>query len=348
MADSRVTFDIAPRALVKILAAIAIVWLWLNLWQLLMLIVLSVVLAVSLNPIVEVLCRRKVPRFVAAPSIVTLLAAIVVTFFLFAGSSLAGQAQTLGSHLREAARAVLDRAPAAVRTVVERNSVPAPDATSLAGYVVTAGRLVSGAMVVGLLALVLTIYLLIEGRTAYDWLIAYVPARHREQAHVTACEARDRIRGYVMGNVATGAFAVVFVFVALTILKVPAALLLALIAGIFDFVPVLGFLCSSVPAVVLALSVSPLVALIVAGLYAGYHLIENYYIGPKVYGGRLRLSHLAVILAFAVGAKVGGIVGAILALPVAAMYPVVERVWLKDYLGRDAVEKHRRLEQRKA
>ena len=151
-------------------------------------------------------------------------------------------------------------------------------------------------MVVGLLALVLTIYLLIEGRTAYDWLIAYVPAKHREQAHVTACEARDRIRGYVTGNVATGAFAVVFVFVALTILKVPAALLLALIAGIFDFVPVLGFLCSSVPAVVLALSVSPLVALIVAGLYVGYHLIENYYIGPKVYGGRLRLSHLAVIL----------------------------------------------------
>ena len=139
-----------------------------------------------------------------------------------------------------------------------------------------------------------------------------------------------------------------FVFVALTLLGVPAALLLALLAGIFDFVPVLGFLCSSIPAVVLALSVSPLVALIVAALYVGYHLIENYYIGPKVYGGRLRLSHLAVILAFAVGAEVGGIVGAVLALPVAAMYPVVERVWLKDYLGRDAVETHRRIEGRKA
>ena len=48
------TVDIAPRALVKILAAIAIVWLWLNLWQLLMLIVMAVVLAISLDPIVEV------------------------------------------------------------------------------------------------------------------------------------------------------------------------------------------------------------------------------------------------------------------------------------------------------
>ena len=83
----------------------------------------------------------------------------------------------------------------------------------------------------------------------------------------------------------------------------------------------------------------------VAGLYVLYHMIENYYIGPKVYGDRLRLSNLAVILAFAVGAEIGGVVGALLALPFAALYPVIERVWLREYLTRDAVETHRRLEQ---
>jgi len=57
-----------------------------------------------------------------------------------------------------------------------------------------------------------------------------------------------------------------------------------------------------------------------------------------VYGGQLRLSNLAVLLAFAVGAELFGILGALLALPVAAMYPCVEDVWLRDYLGRDAVE----------
>jgi predicted PurR-regulated permease PerM len=82
----------------------------------------------------------------------------------------------------------------------------------------------------------------------------------------------------------------------------------------------------------------------VAAVYAGYHLAENYYIGPKVYGGRLRLSNLAVIMAFAVGAEIGGIVGALLALPVAALYPVIERVWLGEYLGREAIETHRRME----
>jgi predicted PurR-regulated permease PerM len=140
----------------------------------------------------------------------------------------------------------------------------------------------------------------------------------------------------------------VFVYVSLSLLHVPGALLLAVLAGIFDFVPVLGFICSSVPAVLLALTVSPFVALIVAALYVAYHMIENYYIGPKVYGERLRLSNLAVILAFAVGAEIGGVVGALLALPIAGMYPVVESVWLKEYLGRDAVETHRRIERRHA
>ena len=177
------------------LAAIAIVWLWLNLWQLLMLIVVAVVFAISLDSIVDDLCRRKIPRSLAAPVIVVVFAAVVVTFFLFAGSSLAGQAQVLGAQLREAGRAILDHTPAAVQAVVDRHGVPAPDASLLASYVVSAGRLLTAAVVVGALALVLTIYLLIEGRSAYQWLIVYVPQKHREQAHVTAREARDRIRG---------------------------------------------------------------------------------------------------------------------------------------------------------
>jgi predicted PurR-regulated permease PerM len=97
------------------------------------------------------------------------------------------------------------------------------------------------------------------------------------------------------------------------------ALLLAVLAGVFDFVPVLGFICSSVPAVLLGLSVSPAVGLAVAAVYAGYHLAENYYIGPKVYGNRLKLSNLAVIIAFAVGAEIGGVGGAAGAPPGGAL-----------------------------
>ena len=75
-------------------------------------------------------------------------------------------------------------------------------------------------------------------------------------------------------------------------------------------------------------------ALAVAIFYAPHNVVENYYIQPKVYGRELRLSDLAVIAAFLVGAELGGVLGAVIALPLAAMYPAVERIWF-DRPGRE-------------
>jgi len=93
--------------------------------------------------------------------------------------------------------------------------------------------------------------------------------------------------------------------------------------------------------VVLALTVSPATAILVVGLYAFYHFIENYFIGPRVYGEQLELSNVAVVLAFAAGAELAGVVGALIALPVAAAYPAIERIWLRERLGDEVVTQHR-------
>jgi predicted PurR-regulated permease PerM len=344
----RTTFDIAPAAIVKVLAAIVFVWLWLQLWQLLMLIVVAAMLAIGLEPAVEWLQRRGIPRWLAAAGTVLLLAVAIGGFFWITGASLAGQAKELGSRVDDFQHRIVRTLPGWILNGIQKNGSAVPDASAVAGYLVVTGRYMVAGVVIAVLALILTIYLLIEGRTTYAWLVAYAPPAYRQRVHLTACEAQKAMFGYVVGNVATSVFAAIFVVITLTALKVPAALLLALLAGVFDFVPVLGFIFSAAPAVLLALSRSPFVAVTVAALYVLYHMIENYYIGPKVYGDRLRLSNLAVILAFAVGAEIGGIVGALLALPFAALYPVVERVWLREYLARDAVETHRRLEQHRA
>jgi predicted PurR-regulated permease PerM len=341
--DDRRTIDIAPAAIAKVIAAVALVWLWLHLWELLMLIIVALVVAIGMSPIVEWLERRRLPRALAAGGSVVALTLLVVGFFWITGSSLANQAKDFSGRVGEIRQSVSARLPAPVRAAIHKSGVPV-DPSKLAGYVVDAGTYIVSGTIVVFLILILAIYLLIEGRQTYKWLVAYTPPAHRDRVHVTAEEARKAIYGYVVGNVATSIFATVVVFVALTLLKVPAALLLAVLAGVFDFVPVLGFACSSIPAVLLALTVSPAVAVAVAAVYASYHLAENYYIGPKVYGDRLKLSNLAVIIAFAVGAEIGGIGGALLALPVAALYPVIERVWLTDYLSRDTVEKHRHLQ----
>jgi predicted PurR-regulated permease PerM len=341
--ETRRTVDISTVSIVRVVAAIVLVWLWLHLWQLLMLVIVAIVVAVGLEPIVEWLERRRVPRSVGASGIVVVLALLVTGFFWVTGASLIAQARDLSGQVIEVRNTIAGRLPPFMKEALRKSNVPL-DAGAVAGYAFDAGRLLVNAVVIAILTLILTIYLLIEGRQTYTWLLAYAPPARRERVHVTALQAREKILGYVIGNVATSIFAALVVLIALTLLRVPGALLLAVLAGVFDFVPVLGFICSAGPAILLAMSRSATVAIAVAAVYASYHLAENYYIGPKVYGGRLRLSNLAVIIAFAVGAEIGGVVGALLALPVAALYPVIERVWLGDYLGRDAVETHRRME----
>ena len=71
-------------------------------------------------------------------------------------------------------------------------------------------------------------------------------------------------------------------------------------------------------------------ALAMIPVFLFYDFLENYFIAPRVYGERLDLSKLAVLLAFAIGAELGGVVGAILALPVAAVFPTIDRLWLRQ------------------
>ena len=193
------------------------------------------------------------------------------------------------------------------------------------------------------LAFVLAIYFLVEGDKTYAWLLAYVPPSRRDKVHETIIEARALMIAYVAGNIATSAFAGLFVLVTLHYLNVPSRLLLALLAAICDFIPVLGFVISAVPALLIAATVSGTTVWLVAVAYVACHLIENYLIGPRVYGTRLKLSNIAVIVALFVGAAIGGVVGALVALPFAAAYPAVERIWLADYLGRRVVQDHERL-----
>jgi predicted PurR-regulated permease PerM len=327
----------------KILLAAVALWIVYRLASVVTMMLVAIVLAVTFDPVVAWLERRRVPRWLSATLIVLLVIALVVGFIILCGSSLSVQGRQVIQRLVQVQEALARSLPPPLAHVVVRGSSETPNASTVAGYAVAVGGVVANAVLGTIIASILTIYLLIEGRMTWQWLVAYVPRRNRGRVEATADAARKAVQHYVAGNVATSVFAAAVVSVALWLLKVPAALLLALLAGLCDFVPVLGFVVSAVPAILLALTVSPGTALAVAAVYAGYHIAENYLIGPKVYGGQLRLSNLAVLVAFAVGAELAGVVGALLALPIAAMYPVIEDVWLREYLGRDAVETHKRI-----
>jgi predicted PurR-regulated permease PerM len=329
--------------IVKVLLTLFALWAIYELRTVIALVLIAVVLAIAFEPAVAWMERRRVPRWAGSTLIVFAVVTCLVAFMMVCGSVLADQGRQLVGRMDVVQAEIARRVPAPLLNLI-RSRRASPDASLVASYAMWLSSTLASALLGAAVAFILTIYFLIEGRRTWQWLVAYVPRNNRARVQETGDAARHAVLHYVIGNVATSLFAGGTVFIALTLLHVPAALLLGVLAFVCDFVPVLGFIVSSVPAVLLALTVSPATALVVASVYVAYHMAENYLIGPRVYGGQLRLSNLAVLLAFAVGAELFGILGALLALPVAAMYPCVEDVWLRDYLGRDAVETHRRIE----
>lgn len=339
----RLELDLSWRSLARIAVAAVLVWIWFRTWQLFLVLTVSVLLAVTLDPVV---CRleRRLPRWAAAAVVIVGVLVALGGFLTFAATSLPSQGHLVATRMVEAEHDLAARVPEVLRDAVGASSPGELVQAYLAPLALSFTRGTAEALLVLALATILTFYLLIEGRTTWEWLVAFVPLSRRGRVMETAVEAQRVVFGYVAGNIATSVFATLFVVIALSLLHVPAALLLAVLAGLCDFVPVLGFIASAVPAIVLALAVSPATAITVLLLYIAYHTLENYVIAPWVYGDRLRLSNVAVVLSFAVGAALAGVVGALIALPLAAAYPAIERIWLREPLGARVVAEHAALD----
>ena len=339
----RIAVDIRWKTIFKLFAAAALVWIWLTLAQLVLVLVVTVLLAVTLNPVVDWLEAHGWARWASAALIFAVLLVSLGAFGWLTWTSIADQAAFATSHITEFEHQLRDHLPSWLRRamgVTGKEGVP----SGLGAWVLRFGESAISAIVVSLLALILTLYLVVEAKATTEWLLAFVPKDKRSKAEQTIVAAQRVIFAYVAGNVLTSGMATVFVFTLLTVMKVPAALLLALVAGLFDFVPVIGFIASSIFAIAMALTVSASTAMIVAAIYLAYHLVENYLISPWAYGDRLKLSNVAVILAFAIGGELAGVIGALIALPVAAAYPAIERIWLRETLPEGTVAEHKAIE----
>jgi predicted PurR-regulated permease PerM len=338
MASERSSFDVSWRTIARILVAAALVWVWLQLWQFLMVIVVAIVMAVALNPPVRWLEARQVPRGVGAFAVALFLAAVVAGLVAASWVTVQDQSRLIVDRLGEFANQLRSSVP------LLPNLMPAGGEGASGGlgqYALGVARSASSAIGMIVLAFVLTVYLLIEWKPTLEWIVAFIPERHRPRVRRTLEEARDILYRYAVGNVIASSITGVVTFVVLTSLSVPAALVLAIVSGLLNLIPVIGFILSAVLAAVLAATVSTKVLLLVIAFYLLFNVVESYLITPKVFGHELEMSDLAVLIAVIVGAQLGGVMGALLALPLAAIYPTIERIWLRRTLSPDTVERHR-------
>jgi predicted PurR-regulated permease PerM len=333
---SRTIVAISTGTFVRVLVIIALVWAWLRLWPWLLIALIGVSLAIAVEPAVRWVERRGLPRWIAAPLLVLGGTLALIVFLAASAASLRADAALLEQRVADSYGNLMAALPPGLGHALA-SFAPSSDA------LFAAGQMLIGGFASIAVAVVLTLYFLLDGRRTFGWLLAFAPPRLRPKVVETAEGASGALAAYVRGNAITSAIAGVAAWVVLLVLHVPAALLLAVLAALCDFLPVVGIIFSAGPAILLALMVSPATALAVAAYFALYHVVENYYIAPKVYGHTLRLSNLAVIAAFMAGAELGGVLGALVALPLAAIYPVIERVWLRETAREDLPGAHRRI-----
>jgi predicted PurR-regulated permease PerM len=341
-----VRIRVAFSTLLKIALFALLVVCVIKLWTVILMFTVAVLLAVMLDPLAGMMERRGMRRGIAIALIALLLFGLLIAFVVVVLPLTAKEIVQLGKDAPLVLQKITSASPrlkAAVDSVISgvRTS---PAVKGWAARAPMIGMYAAEGLVGVVLVLVITIYLLVEGRQMFEWLIAFAPASKRKRIRRTACESGDVILAYMRGQAITCFLCGGIALVTLLLLHVPAAVPLAVLAFLCDLVPVVGTIVMTVPAVLLALLVSPAAALIVLAVYLAYHFIESYVIIPRVYGKQMRLSTLTVLLAVTAGGALQGPVGAVLVLPFVAAYPIVERIWLRDKLPDDTVEKHEDIE----
>ena len=282
--------------------------------------------AVAVAPAVAWLERRRVPRWLAA-SLVTLAVAFALGALVMAVAvPLISQSRGLLGNLPHLAHdlfkpggplAFLDR-----RFHIERRIGP-----------ITPGRLfdlVAGPRsIVSLFArtaeivaavvtiVTITVMLLVEGPRAWRAFVESLGAS-REHLGDVADRMQRSVAGYVRGNLLVSVLASTGAFIAMTILRVPFALPLAVAVGLLDLIPLVGAILGAALCAFVALSVGWPAAVILIVYFVVYQQIENHALAPVIYSRTVAMSPLTVLLVSLAGAVLGGLVGVLIAIPLAS------------------------------
>lgn len=330
----------------KVLVAGLLTYLAITLWPLLSLLLLAILIGITLFPILLWMRRRGLPDW-SGLLLISLL--LLVSVGLFAGyviPTIGSEGAEMIKKLPTFQQEVIPRLPAPLRDAANKLLVSASfsNPEPLLKQFLAWGTVAVQSLGEFLLVLVLAVYFVADGERVYRWLLAFLPELHRKKLGEATVEIGTVVSSYMLGQLITSLLCGVFVFTILSVLHVPSAALLAVIAAVFDILPLIGFFLSIIPAMIIAATVSPATAGLVLLLYGAYHLIENYFIVPKVYGNRLRLSTLTVLVSCMAAGLVAGVVGAIIVLPMVASYPIIERIWLRRHLEEDTVTKHAQID----
>lgn len=329
-------------AVAAFFGAAIFLWVLYEIREVLIILYVAGVLAIGFSPIVRWLERhrfstnrkKRMPRWLAILILYVGLLGIIVLVLALMVPPLITQAQDLWTKLPD----MVDQGQT---TLVNRGlithtytwseiakTIPSPASmlASIAGYLQGFVGIVAALVTV----LVLPYYLLLEADPLRRGFLRFFPRHHRQRAAMITGDVTVKVSAWLGGQLLLGCIIGVTAFIGLWLIGVPYFYVLAIVAGFGEMIPVVGPILAAVPAILVALTVSPQTALFTAAYFGVQQFIENHFLVPKVMSKQVGVSAVTVLVALLIGSKLLGIVGALLAVPSAAIVQVLLHEYIES------------------
>ncbi len=278
----------------------------------------AIIVAVALAPIVTLL-ERRLPRTLAVISVYLGLALIILIGFLLIGFIVADEAEALIDNAPENRQELEDlinqHDPFGEDRIV---NVLNNRGETFSGVTLRIPQLIVTTLLEIVIAIFLSVYwLLAEPKLRTYFLSMFADDARRHRTDVVIDEIGQKMGGYVRAITIDGIILTVITFIGLTIIGVRFPLVLAIISGLSVLVPILGPVIAAIPAILIAYVESPWLALIVLIFYIVVQQIESNIILPNIMKRQANIPPLLAVFAVFAGGSIGGILGALIAVPLA-------------------------------
>ena len=331
------TINISTSTILRVIfILLALVFLYL-IRDILIIVFVAVIIAAAINGPVSWLQRHKVPRLLGVIFIYLLLLLLLALIVTLIFPPLAEQIKQLATYFPE----FMEKIGLSVQEwwgkyKLEGNLQTLLDtvgdkldqaASSVFGTIID----LFGGLISAMIILVISFYLAVQEKGAKRFLVSLTPNEHQSYISDLIERIESKIGGWLRGQLLLMFIIGCLTYIGLYFLGIKYALTLALVAALLEIVPYIGPILAAIPAVILAFFQSPFLALLVILLYIVIQQLENYIIYPQVMKRTVGLNPIVIIIVMLIGAKLVGILGIILAVPVAAA--VAE--FLKDLQKRE-------------
>ncbi|MBI2018049.1 AI-2E family transporter [Candidatus Daviesbacteria bacterium] len=314
--------DVSYKTIIFVTVFLLALWIIWHILDLLLLLFVAVIFMSALSPVVNFLTNLKIPK------------ALGIFFIYILIIGVMGVGLTISfTPLVEETTKLITILPSVLADFLKVGNVDPgiiqQEFTNLSRNLLQVSKTLFDNLLTVILLLVLTFYLLLE-RESLEKRIATLFLDKEERINKLLYEIEGKLGAWLRGQLLLSLIIGLLVYIGLLLLQIPYALPLAILAGVLEVVPVIGPIISAIPGILLGLSISPFLAGGVAAMYFVVQQLENHLVVPQVMSKAVGLNPLVVILAIAVGGRLLGIGGALLAVPIVVVVQVIIADFLRE------------------